>query len=205
MKYPIANITQQEAIDACRSMWPGYHLITNDQWMTIARNIEWVASNWSSWRIWDGGVFGGVSGWGLYNCDGFTGWNTETRTRATRTWPWADQICNNIRQHILTNGSVIWDFAWNVGTNVNINSPLVFNTIDTWDWIEWWTYDSWDMQKYWSALWLWTTNGMWWLQNLSGSLLIRWWTANSWNQNWIFALQTSDSSTSRQRGFRCAR
>lgn len=50
-KYPIAEINQAEAIDACMSMGNGYHLITNDEWMTIARNIEANPSNWSSGTV----------------------------------------------------------------------------------------------------------------------------------------------------------
>lgn len=50
-KYPIADINQAEAIAACQSMGSGYHLITNNEWMTIARSIEANPTNWSSGTI----------------------------------------------------------------------------------------------------------------------------------------------------------
>lgn len=50
-KYPIAVINQTEAIAACQSMGSGYHLITNDEWMTIARSIEVNPVNWNSGTI----------------------------------------------------------------------------------------------------------------------------------------------------------
>lgn len=50
-KYPIVDITQAAAIDACKSMGEGYHLITNNEWMTIARNIEATSQNWSSGTV----------------------------------------------------------------------------------------------------------------------------------------------------------
>jgi hypothetical protein len=51
-RYPIADITQPQAISACNSIWASVHLITNDEWMTIARNIEQQATNWSGWSVW---------------------------------------------------------------------------------------------------------------------------------------------------------
>jgi len=50
-KYPIADINQTEAIAACQSMGVGYHLITNDEWMTLARNIESNGKNWSTGKV----------------------------------------------------------------------------------------------------------------------------------------------------------
>lgn len=50
--YPIANINQATAIARCQAI--GGHLLTNPEWMTIVRNIEQVAGNWS------GGTVGSV-------------------------------------------------------------------------------------------------------------------------------------------------
>ena len=60
-KYPIADINQAEAIAACQSMGRGYHLITNNQWMTIGRSIEANPANWSSGTIGVGSLSNGVS------------------------------------------------------------------------------------------------------------------------------------------------
>lgn len=62
---------------ACKNMGPGYHLITNNEWMTIARSIEanpqndWQivngfidpnSQNWNSGTVGVGNIFNGVSG-----------------------------------------------------------------------------------------------------------------------------------------------
>lgn len=68
-KYPIADISQQQAIDACKSMGAGYHLTTNNEWMTIARNIESNAKNWSSGTVGQGNLWNGVSNNSTYGCN----------------------------------------------------------------------------------------------------------------------------------------
>ena len=44
---PWTEIDQRDAKTECASLGKGYHLITNDEWMTIAANIAAQASNWS--------------------------------------------------------------------------------------------------------------------------------------------------------------
>jgi len=60
-RLPIADIKQGEAISSCQNMWPWYHLITNNEWMTIARNIEAQPINWSWWVVWTNYIFNLVS------------------------------------------------------------------------------------------------------------------------------------------------
>jgi len=60
-RLPIADITQLQAISACQSMWAWYHLITNNEWMSIARNIEQQPVNWSSWEVWNWHIYNWVS------------------------------------------------------------------------------------------------------------------------------------------------
>lgn len=48
--YPIANITQTNSITRCGTVsvaGGNAHLITNNEWMTVARNAEGQAGNWS--------------------------------------------------------------------------------------------------------------------------------------------------------------
>jgi len=49
---PITDITQIQAKAACESI--GAHLITNAEWMAIARDIEQVASNWTGGAVGSG-------------------------------------------------------------------------------------------------------------------------------------------------------
>jgi flagellin-like protein len=44
---PLRYVNQFEAIELCSRLGSNYHLITNNEWMTIARNIEQVSSNWA--------------------------------------------------------------------------------------------------------------------------------------------------------------
>ena len=48
---PWANINQLDAITECASIGSGYHLITNDEWMTVTTNAAAVGSNWSSGSV----------------------------------------------------------------------------------------------------------------------------------------------------------
>ena len=43
---PWVNISKSDAKDKCVALGVGYDLITNDEWQTMARNIELVESNW---------------------------------------------------------------------------------------------------------------------------------------------------------------
>jgi hypothetical protein len=84
-KYPIWELTQDDAIAACKTLWNGYHLINNNEWMTIARNIESVWVNWSTWIAGEWFIYNWVS-WDLTMWCNATGWNIEPRTRWTKTW-----------------------------------------------------------------------------------------------------------------------
>lgn len=97
---PITNITYAQAISACEDI--GAHLITNDEWMTLARNIEIVSSNWSEGVVGYGYLplgndFGGAK-------DGF------------------DELSHSKKRTLtLTNGEVVWDLAGNVYDTIDIN------------------------------------------------------------------------------------
>lgn len=102
--YPIVNIAQSDAStfdskEACASA--GGHLITNEEWMTIARNIELVPDNWSGGSIGNGylprGNSDNVLVGGTYVYDG-TNPGTGINKRTLK----------------LTNGQEVWDLAGNL-------------------------------------------------------------------------------------------
>jgi type IV pilus assembly protein PilA len=123
--YPIANINQTTAASYCSTA--GASLITNREWMTIARNIEGQLSNWTtgtatSSAIGTGGLYRGhsdnspstalVAGADNngYIGTGQSGFSIERRT------------------HSLSNGEIIWDIGGNVNewtndTIVGIDKP----------------------------------------------------------------------------------
>ena len=112
---PYRDINRDESITKCQNMGTGYDLITNDEWQSIARNIELVGSNWKNGTVRNqGGLSVGHSDYSPQNalaansddneachatgdvCDGST-WHSQRRT------------------HTLSNGEVIWDMSGNVG------------------------------------------------------------------------------------------
>jgi formylglycine-generating enzyme required for sulfatase activity len=59
---PWVNISQTESINECKALSVGgaaNHLITNDEWMTIANNAEQLNANWTGAAIGSGYLFAG--------------------------------------------------------------------------------------------------------------------------------------------------
>jgi hypothetical protein len=117
--YPIAHIQQSnssefDAKNACESI-PGGHLITNDEWMTIVRNIELVPSNWSGEEVGVGFLPHG---------------NTNVGRAVYGDDPEGTGITK--RTLTLTNNQIIWDLSGNVyswtdnSLSYNINNPPRF-------------------------------------------------------------------------------
>ena len=98
---PITRVTETEAIRYCKENGPGYDLINNNEWQTIARSIEIVDTNWSRNRalIESGNRLNIGSTGGIRNisddreeCD-ITNWSYDKRS------------------HKLSNAACIWDFS----------------------------------------------------------------------------------------------
>jgi hypothetical protein len=135
---PLTALTQWEAIHACK--WLTYwnatsHLITNNEYMTLARNIEQQANNWSSWVVWEWYIYKWNDDWqpwilAVSNINDWYDW----------TWDW-----ENIQDSWIYNGSTmsskgqrrtlylsnwvaIWDLSGNVREHVNkSNVPTTSN------------------------------------------------------------------------------
>jgi flagellin-like protein len=114
---PLSKVNQFEAIELCKTLGPHYHLITNNEWMTIARDIEQVSSNWADGTVGStvasgGGLKRGNNGETGTNV-GYNGINPESGVgRDTKA------LLN------LSNGDGIWDLSGNVWewTNDTFNS-----------------------------------------------------------------------------------
>jgi prepilin-type N-terminal cleavage/methylation domain-containing protein len=125
---PIAGVTHDEAKTICQLL--GGHLLTNQEWMTIARNVEQVAQNWSGGLVGSGCLFRGNVG--LDDSCGYNGPDPENGTNR-----------NPKAKLILSNGEEIWDLAGNVSEHVmkDTNDTLVNNLPSDegaagWRWIE---------------------------------------------------------------------
>jgi hypothetical protein len=109
---PMINLVYSQAVSACQSLGPNYNLISNDQWQSTARNIEGVASNWSSGQAGVGDLNSGlyISDYGFLPASVTDPTNPCTDTRSTcdfNTWS------SERRTSALSNGAIIWDFGGN--------------------------------------------------------------------------------------------
>ena len=102
-----------------------FSLISNDEWMTIARDIEATAANWSGGSIGSGHIPRGHSDNSPSNVlavtnplDFYDGTGNNSGEAPGSGW-------EQRRTHILSNGSIIWDLAGNV-----------------WEWVDWDSSDS---------------------------------------------------------------
>ena len=215
-KYPIADITQWDAITECSKIWG--HLITNNEWMTIARNVEAEPVNWKLKADWVTKYLpNGVSWDTVLGCNR-TGWNTETKIYATTTWSPCDWWKNKLK---LSNWEEIYDLSWNVWEYVNKANTIDWSDFNLWqtsfswssNWIDWddnWIYDEIDMLKYGSKKLLWKINWMWSLYYsnwVASNIFVHGAGANNGSHAGVFALYLNRTSSNSDRGagFRCAK
>lgn len=103
---PWVNINQADAKAKCQSLGLNYDLISNPEWMAIARNIENVALNWTGGSVGSGCLKRGNIG-GANPCtggdSGYDGLNPESGTGR-----------NSLASLTLNNDEVIWDLSGNV-------------------------------------------------------------------------------------------
>jgi formylglycine-generating enzyme required for sulfatase activity/Tfp pilus assembly protein PilE len=136
--YPIANIFQTDAASYCTSI--GAHLITNNEWQTIAWNAQNVSSNWLSGSVGTGYIYSGhndnAPAYALTaDSNDANGYFGETNTGD-----------NQRRTLTLSNGSVVWDMAGNVwqwtnNTIIGTNEP--HGSATGWNWNEYTAITTW--------------------------------------------------------------
>jgi flagellin-like protein len=121
--------TWLEARTNCEALGPKYHLITDNEWLTIANNIVQVSQNWNSSVVGTGYVYLGNSDGdsqleasttdsnGYYGTnDGFSSWDgmyTGFPSNEVRAYQ------GQKRTLTLSNNEVIWDFNGNAAEVVN--------------------------------------------------------------------------------------
>jgi formylglycine-generating enzyme required for sulfatase activity len=110
---PVVNINRDDARTSCRLIGPGYDLISNAQWQTIARNIARTPSNWSTGTVASGELNRGHSDTDPANSLAADASDLNACIGTNQTC--SDTVWDSQRRtHALSNGEVIWDFAGNV-------------------------------------------------------------------------------------------
>jgi len=159
--FPLARIAQDDGtVDDAKSYCEsqGWHLITNNEWMTIARNAEKLGSNWCA-----------LNGSGCGNNPGsqylVAGHNDNGPSEALRASSDDTQACYSTvtadvntacgsgatqrRTHVLSNGEIVWDLAGNVwewtdntimGADKPVGNPSA--------WVEWTTVSDFGTSNY---------------------------------------------------------
>ena len=131
--YPIANISQTNSISRCAAVTVGgsaAHLISNNEWMTVARNAEAQSPNWTGGSVGSGYLFAGHNdnqpATALVASTTDTGNNqcaytdSAGTTEAPSSCPTntansqSGTVGNQKRVFTLSNGSYIWDLPGNV-------------------------------------------------------------------------------------------
>ena len=126
---PWVSINASTAQSECESMTEGgfsgtFTLISNPEWMTVARDLEGVGSNWSGGSVGSGHLSRGWSA--STGDDGFQNSAVAPSTGSSCLFNTAANTCGSTGDHklkrtsTLSNGQVIWDFAGNV-----------------WEWVDW--------------------------------------------------------------------
>lgn len=115
---PWVNISQLDAIAQCDLLGEGYHLITNEEWMTIGSNIVHVASNWSNGVIGSGQLKVGHTDENPANACAADVLDSSEYVEGSCVGS-SSGIFTQGRTNTLSNGEVIWDFAGN-----------------TWEWVD---------------------------------------------------------------------
>ena len=136
---PIANISQTEARTACSSFGSGYHLITDAEWITIARLAERNPSNWAN------GIIGSnvSSGGGMYRGNVNLNDNISCGNGSVLDGNSVGTNClvgSRNKRTLNISGNMIWDFSGNVWERDN--DTISANTGGNlgksgWNWYEW--------------------------------------------------------------------
>jgi len=106
---PWLNISQNDSKTKCTALGSNYDLISNPEWMTIARNVEADARNWSGSAVGSGALAMGHSDNSPSSVLGISDSNAPyTGTGNSTSSGWAQR-----RTLHLSNDEVIWDLSGN--------------------------------------------------------------------------------------------
>jgi len=122
---PYVSLTIGASQTKCTNLGANYNLISNPEWMTIARNAENVGSNWSNGTVGYGQM---ARGWAAHTSTGDSWLNSAVApsTNSNCLYNTGSNTCASSGTHVykrtltLSNGDEIWDFSGHV-----------------WEWVDW--------------------------------------------------------------------
>jgi prepilin-type N-terminal cleavage/methylation domain-containing protein len=128
---PWVCINQYNAKVACESI--GAHLITNAEWMALARDIEAQDVNWTDGKVGEGVLRIGNAGSNSTNGSSYNGPKPDYVGRDPQTTT-TDRSSTSPARLFLSNGQEVWDFSGNVWEWVNDtitveNLPITAGTV----------------------------------------------------------------------------
>ena len=135
---PVANTSLENARNHCSALGSNYHLITNEEWMTIARNLEQQPNNWTGGSVGSGKIKVGNTGTSVGGY--FLGGSQASAipvvwdgVNYTNYKPLIDFVgVNSSRSKrgqdssarlVLSTGDEVWDFSGNMLEYVNKTLP----------------------------------------------------------------------------------
>lgn len=135
---PWETINQADAISTCAALGNDYHLMSNEEWMTIAANAANVSSNWTGYNVGVGMLYIGHSDNDPSSVCAADADDSKAyvETDCIGKGAGADNELSQRRTHSLSNGQVIWDLSGNVREWISFSesldkpSPLVSNYIE---------------------------------------------------------------------------
>ncbi|MDP1706730.1 MAG: SUMF1/EgtB/PvdO family nonheme iron enzyme, partial [bacterium] len=119
--FPLTYVTHNTAKTYCTSI--GAHLLTNEEYMTIARNAEQVAGNWST-SVGSGYLYSG------HNDNTPATALTASQDDANGYYGTSNASGNQRRALTLSNGQTVWDLAGNIWEHVQRTAADIVTAID---------------------------------------------------------------------------
>ena len=112
---PWVNINQIDAMSECASLGDRYHLMTNDEWMTIGANVAGVETNWSSGAVGQGRLISGhTDNSPAAACAASLDDSLNVVEGSCLNKPKNSDDFTEQRTLTLSNGEVIWDLPGNI-------------------------------------------------------------------------------------------
>ena len=110
---PYVNLTWSASKAKCEALGGNYKMISNAEWMTLARNIEAQSSNWSSGSVNNGVLARGHSDNSPTSPQAAAADNSPYSNTGNAATDAANAGWEQKRTHNISTGDVIWDLAGN--------------------------------------------------------------------------------------------